>query len=660
MGFLNPLVLSAAAAVAVPILLHLFHRHRTRRLAFPALRYLRRTEREHARRIRVRQLLLLVVRCVAVLLVVAAGARLFVVGRSDAHDPTALAIVLDNSLSSSRVIGEARMLDEFREVVLATLERAGPEDRIWVIRAGEPWDVAVPGDARAARRRVEATESSDAAGDLSAALSRARGLVEAADLTAAEIHLVSDLQATALAGLEPDAVGDVPVVVWDPGDGRPQNRFIADAVVGGGLPPLAGQRTAVAVTLGPGTDTALAPVRLVMGDRIRAAGGGRPGEVVVLPVGPFQVGEVAGWVETDPDDLGADDRRYLAFRVRPPVAVARTGEDHFFLDHGLQVLAEGGRARLAAADSAEILFTVEGDGVDRRDGQVVVVVPPTDPTVLPALNRRLASAGIPWSYEPPTGAGDVGVRENRLPIDLEELRVGRHYRLMPSPESPPAADLPVRLETGEPFLVSGRDARGAFLLLAVPLDPEWTSFPVDAGMVPFLEWAASRRGGGGGSGRSVLAGEPISLGPEAGFVEAPDGTRHPVDGTQSFPRTRDAGLYHVLRNDTVVERVAVNPPASESLLDRVTPEELEERVGPGLVRVDDLASWQRAIFTERQGPELWRPLLLAALLLLVAESWIATPGAAGSRPTGGARKASTPRPKRAESQEPDQLGAPIS
>ena len=58
MSALNPLFLIAGLSVAVPIFLHLFQRHQTRRLSFPALRYLERTEKEHARRIRFRQLLL--------------------------------------------------------------------------------------------------------------------------------------------------------------------------------------------------------------------------------------------------------------------------------------------------------------------------------------------------------------------------------------------------------------------------------------------------------------------------------------------------------------------------------------------------------------------------------------------------------------------------
>ena len=106
MGFLNPVLLFAGAAVLVPIFLHLFHSHESSRVSFPALRYLLRTEREHARRIRLRQLLLLMVRVGVILLIVLAAARPFLQNLGDTHPPTALAIVLDNSLSVGLVVGD--------------------------------------------------------------------------------------------------------------------------------------------------------------------------------------------------------------------------------------------------------------------------------------------------------------------------------------------------------------------------------------------------------------------------------------------------------------------------------------------------------------------------------------------------------------------------
>ena len=88
MGFLNPALLVLAAAVAIPLLLHFMQRSEGRRMSFPALRYLLRTEKDHARRIRTRQLLLLLLRCGAIVLLALAAARLVLRGPGPAHPPT--------------------------------------------------------------------------------------------------------------------------------------------------------------------------------------------------------------------------------------------------------------------------------------------------------------------------------------------------------------------------------------------------------------------------------------------------------------------------------------------------------------------------------------------------------------------------------------------
>ena len=68
MGFLNPLFLLAGAIVLVPVILHLFYRQESKIFTFPAIRYLLRTERDHARQIRTQQLLLLLLRVAIVVL----------------------------------------------------------------------------------------------------------------------------------------------------------------------------------------------------------------------------------------------------------------------------------------------------------------------------------------------------------------------------------------------------------------------------------------------------------------------------------------------------------------------------------------------------------------------------------------------------------------
>ena len=74
-AFLSPLYLLAAAAAAVPLLIHLMRRRIGTKVDFPAVRYLARAEREHSRKLRLRNLLLMLLRVAAVLAVVLAAGR---------------------------------------------------------------------------------------------------------------------------------------------------------------------------------------------------------------------------------------------------------------------------------------------------------------------------------------------------------------------------------------------------------------------------------------------------------------------------------------------------------------------------------------------------------------------------------------------------------
>src|SRR6185369_17585499 len=105
MSFLTPLFLLGAAALAAPILLHLVRRTRARRVQFPALVFVRQVPQRTIRRRTIHNLLLLIIRCLAILLIVIAFARPFFSGRSAAKTTTgagATVILVDDSLSMKR------------------------------------------------------------------------------------------------------------------------------------------------------------------------------------------------------------------------------------------------------------------------------------------------------------------------------------------------------------------------------------------------------------------------------------------------------------------------------------------------------------------------------------------------------------------------------
>jgi hypothetical protein len=181
-GFAEPPPAGPGAAVAVPIVLHLFQRQQGPRVVFPALRYLRRAEKESARQIRLRQLLLLLLawpRC--------CSWRWRRRGRSCARRSAAHTRRQSSScwtirMSTGVVEGDRRVLDALKERALETLAAAGPDDRFWLLRAGA---VGAGADAVVAHElalAVRVTEPTPAAADLGAALSRARACLPRAPM----------------------------------------------------------------------------------------------------------------------------------------------------------------------------------------------------------------------------------------------------------------------------------------------------------------------------------------------------------------------------------------------------------------------------------------------------------------------------------------------
>lgn len=632
MGFLTPALLVLGAAAVIPILLHLLQRHQGPRVVFPALRYLRRAEKESARRIRLRQILLLLLRVAALLLLALAAARPFFRGAGASHEPTAVAIILDNSMSSAAVVEDRRVLDVLEAHALETLLRAGPDDRFWLIRAGSPWEPALPGDAAATAARVRATEPTPAASDLDGAVAHAAALLATgAGDRAREIQILSDGQRTAFTA-PPDALGDVAIVAWVSERDVPPNRAVGSVEIGGGLAPIAGERSAVAVAVqGSGNDTV--GVRLALDGRTVAAGSTPVGSSAVLPLPVQQPGIVSGHVEIDADALRADDRRHFATRVRPPPAVVFRGSNPFLRD-ALDVLAEAGRIRRVDAAPDVALLEAAAGIESLRPGASAIILPPSTPIELAALNRRLDAALIPWRYAVREGGGearivpgdDTGDRADGVLRPLEDVRIREWYMLEHVSATPDSVIL--ALSDGSPFAVRGnRSVGGVYVLLSSPLSEAATTLPTSSAMVPLIDRLTGAWTAATASSPTAEPGATIALAEGADAVILPDGTSEPLGTSTSYRITGPAGVYHVLAGADTVAAFAVDPPATESDLERLTARELRAHFeGTDVVTVTDAEDWPEQVYRQRLGVESWRPFAIIAFLLLLGETLLAASG----------------------------------
>jgi aerotolerance regulator-like protein len=465
--FLHPWVLAGLVAAAIPALLHLLERRVPPEAEFPPLRYLSEAERQSARRLKLRHLLLLLLRTALILVIVLAAARPLVRARlsvAAVHEPTALAVILDNSPSSGVVVDGHPVLERLKTTARGSLARGTTADRLWLVLAD---GVARAGSREALLATVDSAAVSPSRLDLTAAVQAAILLVNAEPLPGREVQVVSDLQRTALGPGRLTVPRGVRVLALAAADQVPPNRGVGSVRV-----------TDDAVAIGVvGTPNAPAGrVTLRVGDREVGRALAAPGATVSLTLPRLGVGWWQGEAALDADELRADDRRFLVWRVTPPARVNAPADAGPFIAAALAVLEQGQRTQRGP----DVAF---GDRPDA--GRVAsIVLPPADPALLGQVNRALRARGGHWQFGAPGSPGPIASSATFAAVS--GVPVARRYRLEGSGVG---QDDPVLASVnGEPWLV--RD--GSALLLGSRLDTAWTALPAAPAFVPFVDVLVNR------------------------------------------------------------------------------------------------------------------------------------------------------------------------
>ncbi|MBX3132583.1 MAG: VWA domain-containing protein [Gemmatimonadaceae bacterium] len=600
MSFLAPWALLLAAAAAVPLLLHLLRRRTGTRVDFPAVRYLLRAEKEHAREVRLRNLLLMLVRVGIVLAVALALAQPVGPLPGFGHPPTAVAIVLDNSASTGAVGADGPALRALVRASRRVVAAAGRNDEVTLLTADGIVRFAAPSVLDAA---LDSLLPMDGAGDISTALRRAEAILAASALPERTTVLITDAQASTWRGVELPADA-APRRVFVPREPPPANRGIATLLV---EPPYWSPRGGVRATLSGDS----ASWRLEVDGRTVARGRSGDGAAIVARAQSAARGWIPGVLELDADEFRADDRRFFAVHVGDAPAVSADASSQF-LRGAVAALADAGRVRSGNA----VLV-----GVAERARRPGVFFAPSNPLQLADANRALARAGIPWRY----GARQSGPAPLRG-SDVDGARALTWYAL----ERVPGASVSDTLARvgAAPWAVAG----DGYVLVASPADPEATDLVLRAAFVPWLDrLIAERLGSAAGVARDVGPGAMVTVPAGVDALEAPDSSRRALTAGSTVRAPLEAGVYFWRRGGARAGALVVNLEPAESDLRRLPSDSLAVLLGAESV-AETPEQLARAAFTAGARRALATPLLFTALVLLLLESWLARRGHTGRDP----------------------------
>ena len=587
-----------AGAAAVPLLIHLLRRRIGVQVDFPAARYLARAEREHSRTLRMRNLLLMLLRVMAVLLLAAAAARPTSRLAGAGHAPTALAIVLDNSMSTGVVQQGTPVLDQLKAAARDALAKATPDDRLWLVTADGSTH---GGSAAALRDEIERVRPLAGAGRLRDAVSRAAGVVEASGLEARQVAVLTDGQRSAWP--EPAQMGrGIAVAVWAPAQSAPANRAV---VLAEPRPVRWTPRGAIASRALSADSTTY---RIALGDRTLARGTMARAEEAIVRAAPAERGWTAGLVEVEPDELASDNVRHFALWIGAAPAVAVAPGAGRFVSEAIDVLRASERVTLGS-----------GIGIASADeaGQMpALLLAPTDPVRIGAANRTLERLGIPWRFGAARRETAIARGEG-----MNGVVITARYQLQP--RGVPDADT-LAVVGSEPWIVAGP----RYVLVASPLVPEATTFPISASFLPWIgDVLATRLHAEPGTVKYASPGERVARPSGANAIESGNGARTAIEG-EAFDAPAIAGTYFFNQGARRVGALVVNPEVAESRLERWSRDELATHVAtPGSRALASRDAWLDQVFSGAARRSLLVPLLVALALVLAAETLAAATGA---------------------------------
>jgi hypothetical protein len=628
MAFLAPAFLALAALAGVPLLVHLLRRRIGRTVDFPAVRYLLRMEQEHSRDLKLRNRLLLILRLIAVLALALAAARPIAALFGTGHAPIAVAVVLDNSMSSGVVQDGRPRLDSLRAAARTLVQELTSDDRAWIVTADGRVLGGTPASLEAGLRDLAPLGGR---GDLAAATQRALGLARSGAPRTPVVALVSDGQPSAFRADSVLDASDVPVLLLTVPAAMTANRAVLQATP---EPTRWTPGGAVLLAVASPDSTSW---RLALDGRT-VARGDVPAATIEAParVTPRLASAASGWVrgsvELDADALRADDTRHFAVRVAPPPAVAVRGEGGPFLAAALATLVDEQRLARGREGERGVVTIGSADAADTR--KPVLLTAPRDPVRLGEANRQLARLGIPWRFGaiaratvlarvPGSASTDTAAAATRA-FDGAPVRLRYPLLYSPGENTGSTADRPDTIATagGAPWVVAGAD----YVLLGSPLEPEATDLPLRAAFVPWVLEALARRLGDEGRLLTAAPGSTLSGLRDLTALEAPDGSLLPLSGDRATVPA-SAGVYFLRRQAARVGALVVNPEPEESAFEPM-PAGGADALLARMLRGQDVASattvaeWQRAVFSRAAGQALLLPLVALALLALMAEAWV--------------------------------------
>jgi hypothetical protein len=670
MQFVYPAFLFALLAVAIPVIIHLFHFRRFRKVYFSDVSFLQQLSDESKKQSRLKHLLVLAARMLAVAFLVLAFAKPYIPSGENQISPegNAVAVYIDNSFSMDALARRGRLLDEARESARQVAEIYQPTDRFLLLT----------NDFEGRHQRfvsrdeflslVDEVSLSPAVKTLEELLIRKNELFTAADQANYSSYYLSDFQKSmaVTADAKPDsgiAAFFVPLQAQQAANVAIDTCWFESPV------RLKGQAVTLKLRIRNYGDQPLEnqPLRLFINDVQRTVASfsipafGQTEESLTWTI--QNEGIQQGRIEIVDYPVTFDDQLFFSYEVATGIPVlsideqgqgpflqALFGRDTTFSFGSMparaidfSALAAYNMVVLNGLNAISAGLAMEAQRYAEQGGHLVIF--PGTAADLSSFNTFLSAMGLDQLLRLDTTNLRVstinaqhpvyaGVFE-KTPDNIDLPRALQHYVISRSARS--AGQALMELQSGNPFMLAYELGRGKVFLAAVPLTDDFSNFQRHAVFVPTLVNIALQSGSFQPLYHVVGDNEPILVrgaalqrdqvlvlrGPETEVIPE---QRLSGNNLQLFlhDQVQQAGNYALLNSGELVKGLSFNYDRRESAPEVLSGAALESMLlDAGLSQIQVVKTTEsgigQALEQARLGLQLWKLFLILALACLLAE-----------------------------------------
>ena len=671
MSFLTPLFFLGVAAIAAPILVHLVRRTRARKVQFPALVFVRQIPQRTIRRRTIHNLLLLIIRCLAILLIVIAFTRPFFTSRSAAKVTSgagATVVLIDNSLSMRR----DNLFAEAQKRAEATVDDARSDDQIALVSFDKRYTVQnrFLNDKNRVRFAIRSLAAGWDGTDYEQALRGAESLLSELKISGVKkIVMISDFQATGWnqATATFKLANDTQLITLDVSGNNPAPNVAVTNVEARGT--VFGQKyadnLAVHITNFGDTPRDRLQIDFQINDQTvekrEVSLNSRDSKVIEFTGFNLNDGANRCAIKINSGDFEHDNQFFFTLRRQTPAKAliiessTRGRSDSLHLQSALTtnddlpfnfVLKTSGAVDPTSIAEYSLVIMNDAGAVApalaasltkfvQAGGQLIIATGPrTEASSFNSSLQPILPATLTESVQTGTGESiaisDVKFDHPIFEVFQQSGRLAAHVIGYFRSQPVAAASVLARFEDGSPALVESSTGKGRVLLFTSSLGPSWNDLPLTPLYLPFVHqivrYAGSREESAWyGMGQTFTVGKDSQGAPPA--VDTPGGTR--LSENRLTPdgdllvTGREPGFYR-LRYSTQPDFAAVDIDGAEGDFTKLDFGQFVSGVTGGAGNAESSVADRSLSGEEVEGRQkVWWSLLLVALLLLLTESILA-------------------------------------